>query len=142
MMDCFNYRFNLFNPYESPWEGTRVAKKKNLKSIDYLRQKIKSKNTKYNFMRFDKEKNIELFDKGGWHFNNIMSSKEISLKLKTFAHTEFSGEEFTNEEVINSKIDDRKDLFGRGHKYIKIELDNSFPDFIIKNKKKFNNWII
>ena len=93
-------------------------------------------------MRFDKEKNIELFDKGGWHFNNIMSSKEISLKLKTFAHTEFSGEEFTNEEVINSKIDDRKDLFGRGHKYIKIELDNSFPDFIIKNKKKFNNWII
>ena len=142
MMDCFNYRFNLFNPYESPWEGTRVAKKKNLKSIDYLRQKIKSKNTKYNFMRFDKEKNIELFDKGGWHFNNIMSSKEISLKLKTFAHTEFSGEEFTKEEVINSKIEDHKDLFGRGHKYIKIELDNSFPDFIIKNKKKFNNWII
>ena len=23
-----NYKFNLFNPYESPWEGTRVAKKK------------------------------------------------------------------------------------------------------------------
>ena len=28
MQDCFNYKFNLFNPYESPWEGTRVAKKK------------------------------------------------------------------------------------------------------------------
>ena len=28
MMDCFNYKFNLYNPYESPWEGTRVAKKK------------------------------------------------------------------------------------------------------------------
>ena len=26
--DCFNYKFNLFNPYETPWEGTRVAKKK------------------------------------------------------------------------------------------------------------------
>ena len=28
LQDCFNYKFNLFNPYESPWEGTRVAKKK------------------------------------------------------------------------------------------------------------------
>ena len=40
---CFNYKFNLFNKYESPWEGTRVCKKKNLKSIDFMRQKIKSK---------------------------------------------------------------------------------------------------
>jgi len=28
LQDCFNYKFNLYNPYESPWEGTRVAKKK------------------------------------------------------------------------------------------------------------------
>ena len=44
LQDCFNYKFNLFNKYESPWEGTRVAKKKNLKTINFLRQKIKSKN--------------------------------------------------------------------------------------------------
>ena len=43
MQKCFNYKFNLFNKYESPWEGTRVCKKKNLKSIDYMRQKIKKK---------------------------------------------------------------------------------------------------
>ena len=36
---CFNYKFNLFNKYESPWEGTRVCKKKNLRSIDFVRQK-------------------------------------------------------------------------------------------------------
>ncbi len=142
MMDCFNYRFNLFNPYESPWEGTRVAKKKNLKSIDFLRQKIKSKNLKYNFLRFDKEKNIELFNKSGWHFNNMMSPKEISIKLKTFAHSEFSIEKFSNEGVISSKIQNHIDLFERGHKYVKIELDNSFPDFITKNKEKFSDWII
>ena len=73
LQDCFNYKFNLFNPYESPWEGTRVAKKKNLKSVDFMRQKIKSKNLRYSFFRFDKEKNIQLFDDGGWHFNNIMT---------------------------------------------------------------------
>ena len=42
LQECFNYKFNLFNKYESPWEGTRVAKK-NLKSIDFMRQKIKEK---------------------------------------------------------------------------------------------------
>ena len=142
MLDCFNYKLNLYNPYESPWEGTRVAKKKDLKSIDFLRQNIKSKNLKYSLFRFDKEKSIELFNKAGWHFNNIMSPKEISIKLKTFAHSEFSSEKFTNEAVINSKIKDKIDLFERGHKYKRVELDNSFPEFIIRNKAKYNNWII
>ena len=142
MMDCFNYKFNLFNPHESPWEGTRVAKKKNLKSIDFLRQKIKSKNLKYSFFRFDKEKNIKIFDKGGWHFNNILSPKEISIKLKTFAHSEFSSEKFASEETINAKILDHTDLFERGHKYKKVEINKSYPDYIIRYIDKFNDWII
>ena len=55
----YNYKFNLFNPYETPWEGTRVAKKKDLKSIDYMREKIRSKNLNYNFWRIDKNKNLQ-----------------------------------------------------------------------------------
>ena len=142
LQKCFNFKFNLFNPYESPWEGTRVAKKKNLKSINYMRQKIKSKNLKYSFFRFDKEKSIELIYNAGWHFNNILSPSEISTKLKTFAHTEFSSDHYANEETIKFKIENQTDLFERGHKYIKVNLDNSFPDYIIKNKDKFSNWII
>ena len=49
--NCFNYKFNLFNKYESPWEGTRVCRKKNLKSIDFMRQKIKSKKYKLFFFK-------------------------------------------------------------------------------------------
>ena len=86
LQKCFNYKLNLFNPHESPWEGTRVCRKKDLKSIDFMRQKVKVKNLKYNFLRFDKEKNIEAIPSGGWHFNNIMNPKDISTKLKTFAH--------------------------------------------------------
>ena len=104
--DCFNYKFNLYNKYESPWEGTRVAKKKNLKSIDYLRQKIVSKNLKYSFIRFDKEKDIEIFSNSGWHFNNVMSPEDISLKLKSFAHSEFSGPEFSSVDIIRKIINE------------------------------------
>ena len=140
--DCFNYKFNLFNPFETPWEGTRVAKKKNLKSIDFMRQKIKSKNLRYSFLRFDKEKNIQLYNQGGWHFNNILSPKEISLKLKTFAHTEFSSDKFSSIEVIKKKISMKIDLFQRNQKYQRKDLDSTFPRYILENKEKFKDWIL
>ena len=139
---CFNFKLNLFNPHESPWEGTRVAKKKYLKSIDFMRQKIKSKNLNYSFLRFDKEKSVELFNEGGWHFNNVMDPKEISLKLKTFAHSEFSDPKFSDEQIIQDKIRRQLDLFDRGHKYFKIEIDKSFPQFIIDNKIFYQKWIL
>ena len=142
MQDFFNYKFNLFNPYESPWEGTRVAKKKDISSIDYLRQKIRSKNLTYKFYRFDIEKNIELFDNGGWHFNNVLTPKEISLKLKTFAHSEFSAKEFSDTEIIENKIDKKIDLFNRGHNYKVIDFNDKFPKYLLKNKKNFKNFLI
>jgi len=142
LQDCFNYKFNLFNPYESPWEGTRAAKKKNLKSIDFMRQKIKSKNLNYSIIRVDKEKSIQIFQNGGWHFNNILSAEEISIKLKTFAHIEFSGEEYSAIDVINEKIKKRTDLFNRGHSYIIKDLNDSFPYYLIKNIHNYKKWIL
>ena len=142
MQKCFNYKFNLFNQHESPWEGSRVCKKKNLKSIDFMRQKVKSKNLKYGFYRIDKEKDIEVFNDAGWHFNNILSPEEISLKLKTFAHSGFKDEKFSSISNIQSNIKKQNDLFGRGHKYQKIEIDNSFPEYFRKNYEKFKDFII
>ena len=138
----FNYKFNLYNPYETPWEGTRVCKKKNLNSIDYMRQKIKSKNLEYNFLRFDKEKSIQIFENSGWHFNNVMSQEQISLKLKTFAHTEFTNDNFSAPEIIKDKIDKQIDLFNRGHKYEKVKMDNTFPNYILQNQEKYLEWIL
>ena len=142
MQSCFNYKFNLFNEYESPWEGTRVCKKKNLKSIDFMRQKVKSKNLNYSFLRIDKEKNIQIFNNAGWHFNNILSAKEISIKLKTFAHSEFADKKFSSIVSIENNINNKTDLFGRGHKYEKVEINNTFPKYLTKNYEKFKEFII
>ena len=141
LQDCFCFKFNLYNKYESPWEGTRVCKKKNLTSIDYLRQNIKSKNLKYSFFRIDKEKNIQVIKDGGWHFNNVMSPEDISLKLKTFAHSEFASEEFSSTEIIKDKIEKKIDLFNRQHSYEVVKIDKTFPNYIINNLDKFNNFI-
>ncbi|MDA7830853.1 glycosyl transferase family 17 [Candidatus Pelagibacter sp.] len=142
MQKTFNYKFNLFNKYESPWEGTRVCKKKNLKSINFMRQKVKSKNLTHSFFRIDKEKNIEIFNNGGWHFNNMLSPEEISLKLKTFAHTEFSSEEFSSIKIIEEKIEKRIDLFNRHHTYKAVEIDDTFPKYLLENLNKYEKFII
>ena len=132
----------MYNPYESPWEGTRVAKKKNLKSIDFMRQKVRLKNLKYSFLRVDKEKNIQVFKNAGWHFNNIMSPMKISNKLKTFAHTEFNKDKFSEPDIIMSKIKKRIDLFDRGHQYRMVNLDNSFPKYLVENYELYKDFIL
>ena len=138
----FSYKLNLFNPYETPWEGTRVAQKKNLKSIDFMRQKIKSNNLKYKFFRFDKEKSIELFNNAGWHFSYLLTPQEIEKKFKSLAETSWDNEKFSNLDIIKKKISDKVDLFGRGHVYNKVDIDDSYPDYILNNKKKLKDWII
>ena len=138
----FNYKFNLFNPYESPWEGTKVCKKKNLKSIDFMREKVRKKNLRYKFYRFDKEKNIQIFENAGWHFNNVMSPEKISKKLKTFAHNEFSSEEFSSVDTIRNKINAKVDLFNRNEKYEVVRIDESFPKYLQDNLLKFKDYIV
>ena len=40
------------------------------------------------------------------------------------------------------KILDNEDIFGRGNKLEKVDIDNSFPAYITRNKDKFSDWII
>ncbi len=142
LQKCFNYKFNLFNKYESPWEGTRICKRKDLKSIDFMRQKVVSKNLRYNFFRLDKERNLELYKEGGWHFTNMLTPKDISKKLKTFAHVEFSKKKYSSIQNIRKNIKNHRDLFGRGHIYERVKLNHNFPEYIRNNLKKFKKFLI
>ena len=138
----FTYKLNLFNKYESPWEGTRVCKKKHLKSIDWLRHKVLHKNLKYGFWRLDKEKSIEIIEEGGWHFNYLLKPESISKKFKSLAETSWDKEEYYNLENIKKKIKQKKDLFNRGHTFERVEIDDTFPDYIQKNQNQYSDWIL
>ncbi len=138
----YTYKINLFNKYESPWEGTRICKKKNLKSIDWLRHKVLYKNLKYGFWRIDKEKNIDIINDGGWHFNYLLKPKEISKKFRSLAETSWDQEKYYNEKNIEEKIKQKRDLFNRGHVFEKVNIDNSFPQYIRVNQNKYSDWIL
>ena len=138
----FTYKINIFNRYESPWEGTRVCRRKNLKGINFMRKKIQSKNINKPFWNFNIEKSIEIYQDGGWHFNNLYNVSTISKKLKVSPHEEFSGDEFSNISIIEDKISNLTDLYGRGHKYEKININSSYPDYILANISKFKDYIL
>ena len=70
------------------------------------------------------DKDIQIFQEGGWHFNNLYSVEKISKKLKTSPHQEFSDERYSSEQIIQKKISNFQDLYNRGHIYQKISIDN------------------
>ena len=117
-------------------------KKKYLKSITHLRKKIRSKNLSKSFWKLNNEKSIQLFNNGGWHFNNLYIPEQISKKLKTFQHPKFGSDKYSSVDVIKNKIKNLEDLFGRNHKYKKIELNSEdYPEYIISNIGLFKNYI-
>ena len=118
------------------------VKKKNIKSLTFLRKKIKSKNLKKPFWKFYIESDIQIFDNGGWHFNNLYDPEIISKKLKVFPHKEYSSEKYSEISVIKNKIENLQDLFERNHTYTKVQIDKTYPDFILKNLELFKDYIL
>ena len=138
---CFYFKFNLLNPRSNPWYGSRLT------SYNFLKkntpQKIRNYKIKqYPFWRVDKPKNAIILKNGGWHFSFLNNIKNIKLKLESFAHTEFNKNIYTNKRNLESKIKNYKDLFDNNISLKKITLGNSFPKYLIKNKKKFKEWIV
>ncbi len=135
----FMYKLNLLNLDESGWHGSKICLKKNLKSPQWLRD-LKFK--KYPFWRIDKPRNIQIIPDGGWHFAYLQSPENISKKIKSFAHGEFNKDHLVDEKKIASKIEKGEDVFERGYNIKKIEIDETFPQFIQLNKKALKDWIV
>ena len=134
----FMYKLNLLNLNENNWHGSKICLKKNLKSPQWLRN-LKFK--KYPFWRIDKQKNLQIINDGGWHFAYLQDVKNISKKIKSFAHGEFNKLDIVSEKNIELRINQGEDVLGRGYKIKKIEIDSSYPEYIINNKDKLKNWI-
>ena len=142
LQKAFVYKLNIYNSFETPWEGTRICKKRNFKSFTHLRKKILRKNLNKPFWKFYYEKKIDILENGGWHFNNLYSPEFISKKLKVSPHQEFSGTEYSSVDIIKKKILNLQDLYKRGHIYKKVDLDKSYPDFFLKNFNRIKKYLL
>ena len=142
----FYYKINMLNKTEPNWIGSRICVKKYLKSPQWLRG-LKFK--KRPFWRIDKIKLNNIIEDGGWHFANLKSPEKLLYKYKNMCETKDDfvfnrsiDKKYLNIEKIKENIEDGKDIIGRNDIYEKIEIDNTFPSYILENKSLFKDWIV
>ena len=135
----FQAKINRLNITEEKWPGTKICQKKNLKSPQWVRD-IKTKKRK--IWQIYKEKEPQIILDGGWHFSFLKDFNLIKKKIKSFAHQEFNNEFFTDIKQIEKRINSGADIFERKYEYKKINIDSQFPDYILRNKIKFKEWIL
>ena len=147
------FKFNLVYKNLS-WTGSKICKKKDLISPQWLRN-IKTR--KYPLWRLDiffskkKYNNIEIIKNGGWHFTNIKTADEIHHKMKSFLHHFEYENSGLNPEIIEKLIKEKKALYNynadqRENKWsnnTKLEKINLefLPDYINENLDKYQNWL-
>ena len=141
----FYYKFNLRSKNHPFWYGSRVCLKKYLNSPQWLRQ-LKFK--KRPWWRFDKKSLNNILEDGGWHFCNLKDAKNLLYKYKNLCETndqyvfkEKIDPRYLNESEITKNINLGKDLIGRNHEYLRVDIDSNFPKYLINNKEKYKNWI-
>ena len=147
------YKFNLILENYT-WIGSKACRKKDLKSPQWLRN---IKDRAYSWWRFDtlfsksKYIKVKIINNGGWHFSYLKSPEDIEKKLKSYLHhSEYElnpvkikdiEEMIVNKKTIyNLKVDSKSNKFDDGNLLKKMDL-NLLPNYILKNKDKFTNWI-
>ena len=149
----FYYKLNLLHK-NFKWYGSKITKKKHLKSPQWLRN-IKSR--KYPFWRIDilfsmkKYNNINFIENGGWHFTNIKSAEKIDYKMKNFLHHLEYEESGLGVEEIRKIISEKKVFYDHGADkrdkkwsaeiILVKESDQHLPNYIIENKAKYTDWL-
>jgi beta-1,4-mannosyl-glycoprotein beta-1,4-N-acetylglucosaminyltransferase len=139
MQKNFQSKINLINVTDKYWMGTKIIKKKYLKSPQWLRN---IKTSKPAFWKIYKPKQPQLIYDGGWHFSFLKNPRDISKKIKSYSHSEYNKSIFTDEKKIEERIKSKVDIFDRNFKYEKVDLDDTFPEYIIKNLGKYKDWIV
>ena len=148
------YKFNLFSSMR--WCGTRMIKRKNLISPQWLRD-IKDRN--YPKSRIDtyfskkKYSNIKFIEDGGWHFSYLKKASGVEKKLKSIRHhIEYDLnplgvdkiEKMINERklIYNYKSDQRTaNKFEDNETLNKLEMVK-LPEYIRNNEKLFSEWLV
>ena len=134
----FLFKLNFINTTIPNWYGTRICKKRFLKSPQWIRDIKPRKQPFYKFYKpkFDKY----IFD-GGWHFSSVKTPENIYQKLDSYAEQKWNNENYKNLDIIKKKIELKQDLFNRGYNFKVVKIDKTFPQYLLKNIEKFKDFI-
>lgn len=123
----YSYSNNLaFNKdLNQEWYGSRMGSYINIKDISLNALRIQQNNSIAN---------------GGWHFSYMGGLDNIKKKLSAT-----SAQELNNDKILNSletNFNNNQDIIYRdGSTLIKVDIDETYPGYLIKNINKYNHLI-
>ena len=137
----FRYKLNLLSEAQTPYQGSRIVRKKYLKgriTPQWLRHQYTKRIKPWQIHRYFT--NPVVIENGGWHFSFMISPEKISLKMKAYGHGELNTKKFTDINYIKERIANQMDVFS-DTKLKKIEINETYPDYLINNLIKFKDFI-
>ena len=78
---------------------------------------------------------------GGWHFSYLGGIDKIQAKLEAFSHAELNRPEFRSDEHIRWAAENGVDLFHREGSFQFVELDDSYPQYVLDNPERFREYV-
>lgn len=140
----FNFKFNYMlveNPeYYCVW--TMACRKNILETVFFAQPDfLRLQRFQYNALPFNFENNqIKVYEHAGWHFSYLGDTAWVKHKLKSFAHSEFSGPETLEFVNVEKSIKNSIGFNPNGReKFQAVCLDEYFPSVI---KNRYSDFII
>jgi hypothetical protein len=152
---------NHLNLEAGNWARARIVSKSKFQSIEDMRQDIFLLNLNgrkglkkyfvrvpfywttrnyylWKFPHYFKAPEIVLIENAGWHFNNLLPKEKILNKIIASAHSEHNTEQVRQSAIENFLRG--KDIYS-GIEYKLVEIDDSFPQCIIKDINKWSEFM-
>ncbi|MCR4901337.1 MAG: glycosyl transferase GT17 family protein [Butyrivibrio sp.] len=127
--------------YAGEFEGVERKKWIGSKMISY--KLMRELGLKCGELRFPERKEIGIrVDDGGWHFGYMGGhgekdvKKRVTEKVVSAAHTEYNSKHVLGQ--VENQIKDGKDIFGRDARFVKAEIDESYPLYIREHQKELD----
>lgn len=115
------------------WIGTKMCSYKLLREQGLLLGEL----------RFPERKEIGIrVEDGGWHFgymgghNERDIRKRVQEKVVSAAHQEYNSRHVLGN--VTNQIKDGKDIFGRDARFIRCNIDDTFPDYIREHQRELD----
>ena len=113
------------------WLGTKICSFGNLPEdgIVFLRE-----------VQPDDPRSVRV-DDGGWHFGYMGGSgerdvrKRVGIKIQAAAHQEYNKSRYLSEAV--DRLLCGEDIFDRDAKFIRVPIDESYPEYLQKHQKEY-----
>lgn len=127
--------------YAGEFDGVERRKWIGTKMLSY--KLLREQNLLLGELRFPERKEIGIrVEDGGWHFGYMGGhgekdiKKRVQEKVVSAAHQEYNSKHVLSN--VTDQIKDGKDIFGRNARFVRCEIDASFPQYIREHQKELD----